>query len=256
VKKQSNMRLPILVSLLFCTLYSFAQTPVQVIKGCVQDMESHQGMAGATVAVMSVDPIVGAVTDSLGNFRIENIPVGRHVIEIRNLGYRAQRVAEVLVEAGKETILNTYMILSEEGLETITIRASKPAQIHPLSTRLITIEQTLRFPATFFDPARAAGFYPGVVNQNDQANALSIRGNSPAGLVVDAGRYRSGESEPYSKCRDFLRPDHVECRWRQYSERSNAGSFCVNYRRLSRRVWKRKIRSDGYVFPGGEFRST
>jgi hypothetical protein len=177
------MRFPLLLSLLFCTLYSFAQTPVQVIKGRVQEMESHQGMAEATVVVISLDPIVGVVTDSLGNFRLENIPVGRHIVEIRNLGYQTQRVTEVLVEAGKETVLNTYMIMAEEDLEMITVRATKPVQIHPLSTRLITIEQTLRFPATFFDPARAAGFYPGVVNQNDQANALSIRGNSPAGLV-------------------------------------------------------------------------
>ncbi|MGV3638117.1 MAG: hypothetical protein ACO1NQ_10805 [Flavobacteriales bacterium] len=43
----------------------------------------------------------------------------------------------------------------------------------------LTVERSLRFPATFFDPARLAMSYAGVASTNDQANHFSVRGNGP-----------------------------------------------------------------------------
>ncbi|MDO8969869.1 MAG: hypothetical protein Q7U74_04215, partial [Saprospiraceae bacterium] len=47
----------------------------------------------------------------------------------------------------------------------------------------LTRDQTLRYPAMFFDPARLAAAYPGVSQTDDGANSLSIRGNSPTGVA-------------------------------------------------------------------------
>lgn len=46
----------------------------------------------------------------------------------------------------------------------------------------LSVRQTLKYPGVFFDPARLAMTKVGVINDNDQANGLSIRGNSPDAL--------------------------------------------------------------------------
>ena len=51
------------------------------------------------------------------------------------------------------------------------------------SVTLLTQEATVRYPATFYDPARLLTAFPGVVNDNDQANGIVVRGNSPNGVL-------------------------------------------------------------------------
>ena len=48
-----------------------------------------------------------------------------------------------------------------------------------MGTRSFSVEQSLRYAATFFDPGRLITSYPGVANVNDQANHFSVRGNNP-----------------------------------------------------------------------------
>ncbi|NJC26704.1 TonB-dependent receptor plug domain-containing protein [Neolewinella antarctica] len=50
--------------------------------------------------------------------------------------------------------------------------------VSPLAQRF-TIEEVYRLPGTFYDPARLVALLPGVIQTNDQANHLSVRGNSP-----------------------------------------------------------------------------
>lgn len=50
--------------------------------------------------------------------------------------------------------------------------------VSPLA-QSFTIEEVYRLPSTFYDPARLVGLLPGVVQSNDQANHLSVRGHSP-----------------------------------------------------------------------------
>ncbi|WP_157974449.1 hypothetical protein [Lewinella sp. IMCC34183] len=51
-------------------------------------------------------------------------------------------------------------------------------RVSPLA-QAFTIEEVRRLPATFFDPARLIALLPGTVQTNDQANHLSVRGNTP-----------------------------------------------------------------------------
>lgn len=74
-------------------------------------------------------------------------------------------------------------------LPAATVSAGEIA-VSPLAQRF-TIEEVRRLPATFYDPARLVALLPGTVQTNDQANHLSVRGNSPTknqwrlnGLVI------------------------------------------------------------------------
>ncbi|MBW7912774.1 MAG: carboxypeptidase-like regulatory domain-containing protein, partial [Taibaiella sp.] len=69
-----------LAGLLFPVFCSAQYT--QTIKGTVTDKESKIPLAGVTVAVTTVNPPAGTATDGNGNFLIENIPVGKHTIQV------------------------------------------------------------------------------------------------------------------------------------------------------------------------------
>lgn len=57
------------------------------------------------------------------------------------------------------------------------VRAT-PLPVSRLASQF-TVEEIYRLPGTFYDPARLVALLPGVVQTNDQANHLSVRGNTP-----------------------------------------------------------------------------
>ncbi len=79
-------------------------------------------------------------------------------------------------------ISNISLAQKDSTMETIVIRE----QVNPFnalgSSVDLKVSETLKYPGVFFDPARLAMAKAGVVNDNDQANGLSIRGNSPDAL--------------------------------------------------------------------------
>ena len=153
--------------------------PTQIIRGNITDASNAQPLVGATLSLLELDK--GSVTDENGNFRFSAIPVGRYQLKVSYLGYQDIIIPEVLVESGKEAVLNLRMSPQAQLMEEVEVRATQEGQIslQPLSLKVMTIEQVQRFPAAFFDPARMASAFAGVVNTNDQANGLSIRGHSP-----------------------------------------------------------------------------
>lgn len=159
----------------------FSQNITTTVRGTVQDALTQQPLFGATVEVFNIQHSAGNTTDSLGNFTIRNIPVGRYEVEISYLGYETLVLTETLLESGKEKILSINLPESFSELQQVVVKSTtQNANISPLSNHEITIEEVKRFPATFFDPARLAMLYPGVTGTNDQANGLSIRGLPPS----------------------------------------------------------------------------
>lgn len=152
-------------------------TITQIIRGIVTDSDNNQRLSGASLKLVGTE--MGTITDSSGNFRLVNVPIGRYSIQVSSVGYGTVIIPEVLLEAGKEKILNLTLKETAQQLSETVVRSARPSALNSIQT--ITIEQTLRFAATFFDPARLATSFPGVVAANDQANGLVIRGNSPTG---------------------------------------------------------------------------
>ena len=79
----------------------------QSVKGTVTDAESKRPLPEATVTISGISK--GTVTDSLGNFTIPDIPVGRQTLLITRMGYEQKIVPEVLVSSGKEIFLNVAL---------------------------------------------------------------------------------------------------------------------------------------------------
>lgn len=163
----------------------FTQTPTQTIRGKILDADTETSLAGATVEILKNDPLQGTSTDENGTFRFENVAVGRYELRFSYLGYKTLILTEILVESGRETVLEILLQQTESMITEVVVKGDRASTrvASPVSAYTLTLEETLRFPATFYDPARLTMAFAGIVNDNDQANGISIRGNSPNNMT-------------------------------------------------------------------------
>src|SRR5690606_16389169 len=121
----------------------------QTIRGRVVDKQSKFPVEGATVMLPESNPLVGTQTDQNGEFRLKDIPVGRHNLKISLLGYSDQFVNNVLLTAGKELFLNIELEEQIMEMEEVVIEGkdkSKPNnEMSTVSTRTFSIDETKRY---------------------------------------------------------------------------------------------------------------
>lgn len=161
----------------------------QAVKGLVKDLDSHFPLIGANIIVKGSDPMIGTSTDYDGNFRFDNLKVGRYDLVIEYIGYDKRVVNQVLVTTGKEVFLNINMKESTLQMDEIVIVAkddiSKPLNdMATTSARSFSVEEASRYAAAVSDPARMALSFAGVTGSGDDlANEIIVRGNSSKGLL-------------------------------------------------------------------------
>jgi hypothetical protein len=79
-------------------------------------------VALATVNLLNTHPVIGSVTDSLGNFIISNVPVGRYDLEVSYTGYKPVRIRELLLSSAKETFVSVLIKQSITSLDTVVVK--------------------------------------------------------------------------------------------------------------------------------------
>ncbi|GAB3921010.1 TonB-dependent receptor [Larkinella terrae] len=183
--KNTSFRTSFFLFLLaFLALTGFSQTPTQTIRGIVYDASQSRPLVGASVTLKNLqtgNTSSGTITDDQGRFRFANVPIGRHQLTVSFVGYETSIINEVLVESGKEQVLEVNLQPGVTQLGEATAVGTRTDRT--ISAEHITIEQVLRFPASYLDPARLATAYAGVVTTNDGTNINSVRGNSPNSLI-------------------------------------------------------------------------
>jgi len=162
-----------------------ADAPTQTVKGTVLNTQTRQPIIGATVVVPNTN--FGAYTRSGGEFRMENIPVGRHTLRISAIGYEPQ-TANIVVTSGRETDVNIFLIEAIIRYEAVEVTGSRaPGKTINEAVMVSGIEFTMddvqRFAGSRMDPARMAQNYAGVLGGNDTRNDIIIRGGSPTELL-------------------------------------------------------------------------
>jgi len=181
--------------LLFCLIIyvllliksAYSQDITQVVKGKVFDRESENPLEFASVVILGTNPQLGTITDIKGNFRINDVPIGRYNIQVSFIGYEPTIISEILVTSAKEVELNIGLKQSVNQIEEVKVEAypRKDKPINPMasiSARSFTVEETRRYAGGLDDPARMASAFAGVAVGNLQDNAIIIRGNSPKGV--------------------------------------------------------------------------
>ncbi|MFM2017469.1 MAG: hypothetical protein RL007_1125 [Bacteroidota bacterium] len=166
----------------------FSQTPVQTIRGTIVDNQSKSTLPGVLVILQDTGAASkSTTTDINGTFRFDQVPIGRHTLVFRFMGY-TERSATVILTSGKEVVLNIEMEESVNTVNEVVItdqnQKSKPLNdMATVSSRSFTIEETQRYAGSLGDPSRMAANYAGISGAQDSRNDVVIRGNSPMGLL-------------------------------------------------------------------------
>ncbi len=160
----------------------------QTIRGEVIDLNTEAPLIGASVIILDSDPIIGTVTDLDGNFRFDNITVGRQGIKVSYVGYEPVILRNLYLTSGKEMVLEIKLeekiVEGEEIIIKAFGRKDKPINdMAQISARSFSVEETERYAGGIGDPARMASSFAGVLNSGTQVNDIAIRGNSPRGLL-------------------------------------------------------------------------
>lgn len=158
----------------------------QTVRGKVIDQDSRAELPFATIEVVGMTPPRGTTSDPDGNFRLENLPVGRHTIKVSFVGYEDAYVPEVLLGSAKETVLNIMLTERLTALNEVVVTAPNGLPLNEMamvSAKSFDAEETKRYAASFSDPARMAQVFAGVSGTDDVSNEIVIRGNSPNWLL-------------------------------------------------------------------------
>ncbi|TAD97576.1 MAG: TonB-dependent receptor [Bacteroidetes bacterium] len=180
-----------LMCILFCVGFSeaFAQG-TQTVRGKILDAASKAPIIGVNVYVVGSDPIIGSASDENGSFRLEKVPVGRVSLKAAFVGYEDIFIKDLIVNAGKEVILDLSMTESLTSLDEVTVTYQRSDDERVTNNEMVTLSakpfnpsETLKYAGSFGDPSRMAANFAGVNVGNDSRNDIVVRGNSPASLL-------------------------------------------------------------------------
>lgn len=176
------MRLLLLLALLLCGNITTMAAPVTYsVHGKVIDKQSRRPVAYANVFVTGI-PGKGASTDSLGVFRIEQVPPGIYRFEASCIGYRTVSTPEYIVSASTPSI----EIEMEEDANMLSMVVVMPSPFRrslesPVSMRIIGLQEIEKSPGANRDVSRIVRSYPGVsFSPIGYRNDLIVRGGSPS----------------------------------------------------------------------------
>ncbi len=183
------LRLPVLLALAVALAAPPASAQTQTVRGVVLDGDTRVPLVGANVVLADSDPLLGTATDADGRFVLPRVPLGRHTLHVRYLGYAPRVLPNVLVRAGQETVLDIELVERVVEGEEVVVRAEardgRPLDdLAAVSARSFSVEEARRYAGAVDDPARLATAFAGVATAGSgvQDNAVAIRGNAPKGV--------------------------------------------------------------------------
>ena len=169
-----------------CLLFAstvFGQNPTQTVRGVITDIDSKLPLSDVNIVIINLDPQIGTITDTNGIFRFEYIPIGRISMRITSLGYEVLTVSDIVVNSGKEVILNLSMKENILMLNEVVVRptlSDRPRnEMAMISARSISTEETKRFSGSWDDPSMLLSNFSGVLSSANGNNDIIVRGNSP-----------------------------------------------------------------------------
>ncbi len=167
-----------------------AQQSTQTIRGRIIDQESRQPLIGVTVVILNGSVVGGGTTDIDGNFKIDQVPLGRKTLKATYIGYEALTVPDIIVTAGKEVVLTLTMTEAVTKMNEVTITYDRKKDVTVTNNEMATVssrsfnpDDTKKYAGALGDPSRMAANFAGVVAGNDSRNDIVVRGNSPNAML-------------------------------------------------------------------------
>jgi hypothetical protein len=160
----------------------------QIIKGTVIDFHSGNALRNASVLLANTNTANSVITDSIGGFKLLNIPLGRQAIRISLIGYEDGFASNIEVTSSKEVVIEIKLTEKINLLKEVTVVSGKQKyrainESALVSARQLSMDEAVRYSGTRNDPSRMAQNFAGVSGTNDARNDIVIRGNSPSGVL-------------------------------------------------------------------------
>lgn len=185
-----KMKLKLIVGIFLLSFYNLilAQEFTQTVKGRVIDKVNQMPLPGATVVVVGSNPVVAAVSDENGKYKLARLPLGRVSLQVSYVGYQPSGANNILLSSGKEFIIDFELEEKVTQVDEVVVKANKVKgaaanEMAVISSRSFTVEETEKYAGSRGDVARMASNFAGVSSANDSRNDIIIRGNSPSGLL-------------------------------------------------------------------------
>ena len=162
---------------------TFSQSLTQTVRGTIIDADSRLPLIGATVIIVDSSPLMGTITDTNGNFKFGKVAIGRIALQTSYLGYEAKIIPDIIINSGKESVLEISMQESVMKLDEAVIKASGKGEaindMATISARSISPEETKRYAGGWDDPSHILKNFAGVAQSASGNNDIIVRGNSP-----------------------------------------------------------------------------
>ena len=173
--------------LLTFTSLTYAQNVLtQTVRGRVVDAVTNAPVPSAMVILSKTNektPTIAARYEATdGVFRFDNTIVGRYDISAQCVGFQTITLSNIVVETGKETVIDLKMAASTTLLDSFEVRSTTTEIAKIGLAQSINLEALQRLPANFNDIARMLTTVSGVSAETDAANHIAIRGMSPNAL--------------------------------------------------------------------------
>ncbi|PKP06836.1 MAG: hypothetical protein CVU10_04560 [Bacteroidetes bacterium HGW-Bacteroidetes-5] len=153
------------------------------LNGVILDKENREPVAFATVSIWKGTKF--AISDSLGRFKIDNLPAGAYRIQVDLLGYN-QYISEEFMVSSSGYFIRAEIEQESRMLNQITVKPKadpfRRFPESPLSQRSIGVQEIERNPGANRDISRVIASLPGVgaVNAGGYRNDLLVRGGGPS----------------------------------------------------------------------------
>ncbi|RVU24259.1 TonB-dependent receptor [Sandaracinomonas limnophila] len=155
------------------------------ISGTVVDKISQKPLMGVSVSVENLSK--GTTSDSLGRFRLLQLPYKSINLQFSLVGYKKQKVYNIVVNSGNE---NTFYVELDQEVselqEVVVTQNRKTAKVatleSPLSVQKLTTEEIKSNPGGNFDISKVIQILPGVgggIAGGGFRNDIIIRGGGP-----------------------------------------------------------------------------
>ena len=173
------------ITCLLCSVISLQAQQNGRISRKIIDQSTQKVISGANISLDGSGK--GAQSDSLGFFRINQVPLKSYNLSVSMVGYKKVKLFNLVLNAGNELFVNIELSPETQELNEVVVtqnrKSAKVATLEsPLSVQRLTTEEIKSNPGGNFDISKVIQTLPGVgggAQGGGFRNDIIIRGGGP-----------------------------------------------------------------------------
>lgn len=171
--------LSLLVTLIPISIFAQNRVNEGVIYGKIVNQKTNQPIEFASAEVL--DKAIGGISDSLGNYKINNVPTGYVRVKFSIIGYKDFISEPIMVTVSRPFQLNVSLEEQTTEINSVQVvgRSNRRVETPPLSVHKLNIQQIEKSPGVNRDISKAVQNLPGVLATPIYRNDLIVRGGGP-----------------------------------------------------------------------------